>query len=383
MDRPTAAPRSRGVIRVGSVRGVPVDVAPSWIAICLLLTLVYGPVIETAVPSAGSTTAYVASLGFAIVFAVCILAHEVGHTLVGLALGHPVRRIVLFALGGMSEMDDEPERARDDLLISGAGPAVSLAIAGVGWAAGLGLAGDTLWGALFDLLCWSNLLIAAFNLLPGLPLDGGRLLRGLLHACGVRVTAATVAAAWTGRALAVAVALSGLLVERTALGLAAGVISIGLAAYLWFAAGLAIRASRLLDRLPAVHVEDLLRPGLLVPFDVSVAEALRRAWAREVRGIVLVDSHEQPSAIVDEARIVQIPEQQRPWVQVSTVSRPLVDGLILPAGLDAHGLLKRMRDVPATEYLVVHADGSPAGIITAADFARRLSRVETSPVSAQ
>jgi len=371
--RSAAEQPPRGVVHVASVRGVPIYVAPSWLAIGLLLTFVYGPVISDAVPSVNGTVAYLAALGFAVVFAFCILAHECGHTLVSLALGHPVRRIVLFALGGMSEMDDEPDRPRDELLVALAGPVVSLVIAGVGYLATLGLPDGSLAGALFGLLGWSNLLIAAFNLLPGLPLDGGRVVRALLCLCRLRPAAATVASAWVGRVLAVAVALSGLLVERTTLGIAAGVVSLGLAAYLWFAAGLAIRSAQLRERLPEVDVGSLMRSGLFVPSDISVAEALRRAWERDVRGIVLLDAQEHPAAIVDETRVSRIPVTQRPWVQVSSVARPLTDGLTLPDDLDAAGLLQRMRDVPATEYLVLHADGTPAGIIATRDFARRLA----------
>lgn len=355
------------------MRGVPVYVGPSWIAIGVILTYAYTPVIRDAAPSTARSTAILAAAAFSVVFAGCILAHECGHTVVSLALGHPVRRILLFALGGVSEMDTEPERPRDELLIAGAGPIVSLLISLVAWAAGSAVDTHSVLGALLFLLLWSNLLIAAFNLLPGLPLDGGRLVRAALCGFGMSGPTATVAAAWTGRVVAVLVALSGLFAERTTLGFASGVISVGLAAYLWFGAGLSIRAARLRARLPEIDVEELLRPGLYVPTDISVAEALRRAWERDVRGIVVVDADDTPTAIVDEKRITTTPAEQRAWLPVTSVARPIESGLLLPRGLDASTLLARMRAFPASEYLVVGVDGAPAGIIATRDFALRLN----------
>src|SRR5581483_8620203 len=90
---------------LGRVRGVPVYVAPSWLVIAALLTAIYAPLIRDAVPDVDANTAYLAAAGFALLFGGCVLAHEIGHTLVSLALGYPVRRVVLFALGGVSELD--------------------------------------------------------------------------------------------------------------------------------------------------------------------------------------------------------------------------------------------------------------------------------------
>jgi CBS domain containing-hemolysin-like protein len=128
----------------------------------------------------------------------------------------------------------------------------------------------------------------------------------------------------------------------------------------------------LLDRLPAVSVGELLRPGVFVADNVSVSEALDRAWRAAARGLVLVDAADRPSAIVDEALIGAVPPERRPWTPVASVSRPLEPGLVIPDTVDAAGLLRRMQATPSREYLVVRPDGSAAGIIAARDFADRL-----------
>jgi CBS domain containing-hemolysin-like protein len=112
---------------------------------------------------------------------------------------------------------------------------------------------------------------------------------------------------------------------------------------------------------------------MFVPDDVSVGEALHRAWAAQARGLVLLNSAEQPSAIVDESVIGAVPPDRRAGTPVSTVARPLEPGLMVPEGIDAEALLRRMQATPAREYLVVRADGSAAGIISTRDFARRIN----------
>jgi Zn-dependent protease/CBS domain-containing protein len=374
-DEPPPRTAQKGYV-VARVRGVPVVVSPSWLLTGVLLCALYGPVLQDAVPDLSGPAAYGAAFGFAILFGFCVLAHEAGHTLVSTVLGYPVRRIVLFALGGVSEIDEEPRRARDELFIAAAGPLVSVLIAvgsGFGYAA---TPDGGLTGALVGLLFWSNLALAVFNLLPGLPLDGGRLVRAAVTGLGARPLTATRVAAWSGRVIAVALAVSGFALDRSSLGLAGGLFTAAIAVYLWIAAGQSIQVARLLERVPALSVDTLLRPGVLVPADLTVAAALDRAWQSGARGLVLVDSAGRPAAIVDEARIGSVPPDRRPWTPVTDVARPLEDGLTLPADLDGDALLARIRSTPAHEYLVVHPDGSPAGIITTLDLVNRLKGSE-------
>ena len=370
-DEPRTRTAQKGYV-LGRVLGVPVVVSPSWLLAGLLLCAVYGPVLQDAVPGISASTAYAAAFGFAAVFGFCVLAHELGHTLVSIRLGHPVRRVVLFALGGVSEIETEPQRARDELLIAASGPVVSLLIAGgAGWAYSAAPAG-TLLTALLGLLFWSNLVLAIFNLLPGLPLDGGRLLRAAACALGARPLTGTKVAAWSGRVIAVALLVSGFLLDRTSAGFLSGVFAAAIAFYLWVAAGRSVTIAEVQARLPELTVDRLLRPGMFIQADVTVAEALDRAWQAQVRGLVLVDPAGRPTAIVDEALIGAVPPERRPWTPVFDVARPLEAGLTIPHDLDGDGLLKRMRSTPAREYLVVHADGSAAGIITTRDLVQRL-----------
>ena len=167
-------------IPLGHYGGVRVDAHWSVLVIVALLTeLLAASVLPDAAPH-HSRAAYIgiAAAG-AVVFLAGLLAHELAHALVARHYGMPVQRITLWMLGGMTELGGEPPSPRADALVAAAGPATSLVLgggfAGLAWLAGGGLLGSALaWLAVV------NVFLGVFNLLPGAPLDGGRLLRALL-----------------------------------------------------------------------------------------------------------------------------------------------------------------------------------------------------------
>ena len=358
---------------VGRFFGVPLYFAPSWVLIATLIAVTYNGLFYDAVDGISRPVSYLAAVAFAICLALCVLAHELGHVAVSLLLGKPVRRVVIFLLGGVSEIEQDVERPRDEFLVSVTGPLVSLAIAGAAAVGERFVPANTVGSVLLILLMWSNLIVAAFNLLPGLPLDGGRVLRaGVWKITGSRVTG-TRAAAWVGRAVAVLVALPGVLFPTAGWTFATGLFGIALGVFIWVGATQSLRMAVLQDRLPMLRLPALMRPGLRVPADISVGEALRRAWEHQARGLVVVDAADQPRAIVDERRVREVPPDRQPWVSIADVARPLEPGLMLPASLTGDQLLAAVRATPASEYLVVYPDGSPAGILAAADLAAVLS----------
>lgn len=361
------------MLRIGRFFGVPLYFAPSWLVISALLTLTYGPFIQQAVGGISASSAYLLAFGYTVLFALCVLAHELGHTGVSLLLHHPVKRVVIFLLGGVSEIETEPERPRDEFLIAIAGPLVSVvltAAAGFGY---LVAPSGSMVQVLLLLLAWANAVVVVFNVLPGLPLDGGRVLRSAIWAISKSRLTGTVVGAWAGRVLAVAVFAVTLLGNRTGTDFFYGFVAAMLALYLWTAAGQSLKQARVLAKVPTLDLEALLRPGLLVPPDLSIDAALRRLWQGRARGLVIVDAYDRPAAIVDEARVNTVAPDRRPWVPLREVARPLEDGLILPRGLTGQQLLDAVRRTPATEYLVVDPDGAPAGILAAADLAAALT----------
>lgn len=138
---------------------------------------------------------------------VCVLIHELAHSLLARRRGATVKGIVLLPIGGVSQLEDLPERPQDEFAIAIAGPLASFALAGAA-AATATLMATSLWppnlydGSLLSRLAWFNLVIGAFNLLPAFPLDGGRVLRSLLQRRR-SLESATRLASRIGRAVAV------------------------------------------------------------------------------------------------------------------------------------------------------------------------------------
>lgn len=366
-------PPSAG-LPVGRFFGVPLYLSPSWLLIAGLITLTYADLVSDTVDDISPTGSYVVAFAFAVLLAVSLLAHELGHTAVSLAFGMPVRRVVIFLLGGVSEIEKEPTEPAHEYLVAVAGPLVSLVLAAAGGCLLPLTDSGSIARTMVFLLVWSNLAVAVFNLLPGLPLDGGRLVRaGVWQLSGSKLTG-TRAAAWGGRGVAVLVLVVAIVTVPAggALGIGNVLLAGLLAAFIWVGATQSLSTATVTARLPAIEIGTLVRPTLSVPPDLPVAEALRRAWSGGVRALVVVDSTGSPRALVSESHVMAVPEARRPWTTVADVARPLEPGLVLADSLSGAEVVEAFRLTPASEYLVVGRDGGAVGVLAAADVARIL-----------
>ncbi|MBO3676947.1 site-2 protease family protein [Streptomyces sp. NEAU-YJ-81] len=377
-------PRPRetgGGILMGRPFGVPVYVSPSWFLVAALITWVFGGQLDRVLPELGAAR-YLVSLFFAVAFYASVLVHELAHTVAALRFKLPVRRIQLQFFGGVSEIEKETETPGREFVLAFVGPLLSLVLSGVFYLGMLVVEPGTVPGVLLAGLMISNLIVAAFNLLPGLPLDGGRMLRAVVWKISGRPMTGTVAAAWSGRALAVAVLVGlPLLTQAGGLGdepesfgsvdsLTDALLAAILAAIIWTGAGNSLRMARLRERLPDLRARTLTRRAVPVAADTPLSEALRRANEAGARALVVVDGHGTPTAVVREAAIVGIPEHRRPWVAVSGLAQDLKDGMRVSAELTGEELLDTLRATPATEYLVVEESGQIYGVLSTADVER-------------
>jgi len=226
----------------------------------------------------------------------------------------------------------------------------------------------------FDGFGWVNAIVAAFNLLPGLPLDGGRVLRSLIWQLTHDKLRATIAAGWVGRAVAVGVAIYAVGANnssgRSLNG--GGLYLLLLAFFIWSNASLAISQTKVSTVLPQLDIGRLTRRALSVAPDLPVAEAVRRARDADARGLVVVDSYGKPSGLVSEAAVTAMPAERQPWVSVSDLARPVEAGLVLRTDMSGESLLRAVQTTPATEYLVVDGAGSVAGVLTRTDLVAAL-----------
>ncbi|MEV0126689.1 site-2 protease family protein [Streptomyces sp. NPDC050703] len=379
-----------GGLLMGRPFGVPVYVAPSWFLVAALITWVFGGQLDRVLPELGGAR-YLVSLFFAVAFYASVLVHELAHTVAALRFKLPVRRIQLQFFGGVSEIEKESETPGREFVLAFVGPLLSLVLAGVFYAGMRAVEPGTVPGVLLAGLMISNLIVAVFNLLPGLPLDGGRMLRAVVWKITGKPMSGTIAAAWVGRALAVSVLIGlPLLNQSGALGgdpqeiggmdtVTDALLAAILAAIIWTGAGNSLRMARLREHLPELRARTLTRRAVPVESGTPLSEALRRANDAGARALVVVDPDGDPTAVVREAAIVSVPQHRRPWVTVSGLAQDITEGMRVSAELAGEELLDTLRATPATEYLVVEDSGEIYGVLSAADVERAFVRAMARP----
>ncbi|MGH3150515.1 MAG: site-2 protease family protein [Streptosporangiaceae bacterium] len=347
--------------------GIPVYISPYWFVIAGIFILVYANDLAATLHGA---TRFVVAAAFVVLLYASVLVHELSHSVVARGYGLPVRRILLYPLGGVSEIEQEPPTPGREFLVSAAGPGLSLALSAAGYGLEQVTTAGTIVGVLVSQLMWANLVVGVFNLLPGLPLDGGRMLRAVIWKITGRPGPATIAAAWAGRVLAIGLFVLGLAppVESRIGGSLYTVVWIAvIAAFMWTGAGQAIKATRFRERLPALQARRLARKAVSVAADTPLAEAIRRADESQARAVVVVDHEDKPIAILNETAVMATPPQRRPWIDAGSLARTLEPSLVLPADLSGMALLDAIRRAPASEYLLVEPSGQVYGVLAARD----------------
>ncbi|MDG4831154.1 site-2 protease family protein [Solwaraspora sp. WMMD1047] len=369
-SRPT---ERRPGIAVGRALGVPVHLNASMFLLAVLVTVMYGEFVRRQL-DLSQLTAYLVGFGFVVCLLGSVLLHELGHALTARRYGIGVRGITLELLGGYTEMDRDAPNPRVDLLVSLAGPAVSLVLGLAAAVTTLLLPDRTLINQLAFQLAVSNLIVAVFNLLPGLPLDGGRALRATVWAISRDRHRGTEVAGWVGRVVAAGTAALVVLLTTAGLLQPIGLALMLLVAFtLWQGAGQSIRVARISRRFPMVDLARLARPVFPVPSGTPLAEAQRRGAAAGSQAATLgvADSSGRLVALVDRVAAEAVPVERRPWVAVDTVARGLGGVPRIALGLRGEQVLHAVQSNPGPQYLVTSGE-DVVGVLHIADLAQVL-----------
>jgi Zn-dependent protease len=360
-------------IRVGRVGRVPVFLRPSWFLIAVLMAFVFAPVIRdrVIVPPGAE---YVIGIGFALILLVSVLVHELTHAAAAAISGTPATHIVLDLWGGHTTFTERSSRPLPSLAISAVGPLSNLGIFVL--VRSLDLGGPfSVTALLVAFTATANLLLAAFNALPGLPLDGGGVLEALVWLGTGDRHRGTVVAGWTGRLGALAIAAWTVVQLITGTSSPTSAVWLLLAAgLLWQGAGAAIVGADWLRRADRAHAGDLLQPAVAVTSTASLAAAVSAATEAGAHAVVVLDVYGRPSAIMDEQAAADVPADRTEQVWASAVAHAIPEGAVLPAGLGGEALLRRLQDSPATRYAVVDPQQQVVGVLDWEDVARFLGR---------
>lgn len=370
------APRSAGWV-VGRAAGVPIVLGPGWLFASVLLIAVFGPTASAAIPGIDRLGGFLVAAGWALLLYGSILLHELAHAFAGRARGVPVRQVNLTLIGGHTEMDDAGTPGTS-AFVAAAGPLTNLVVAGVAaaLAAVVPPGGAAAW--LLMSLAGANVLVTVFNLLPGLPMDGGWILEALVWRVTGRRASGTVAAAWIGRVVGV-----GLVVAAVVVPLLRGgtplLLQVAWAAFigamLWTSAGAFLRRVAGLRALGGLDVARLARSAVVVPVRGTLADALAAGAASDPPGeVIAVDRDGRPLGYVDAAAAAAVPVGARASTPLAAVLVPLhpdavVDvRLVGEAAAQAIAHASRLSPVMA----VRGPDGRLAGLLRHADVVTAL-----------
>jgi len=376
---------------IGRALGIPIRVHGSWFLVFLLVTwtLATGYLPE-GLPGL-SPTRYWAMGGIAaLLLFLSVLLHELGHSYVALRYHIPIERITLFIFGGVAHMRKEAPTPRAEFLIAVAGPVVSFVLGAVCLGC-VAIAesilqpsdaqGLVMLGALLGTV---NLQLGLFNLIPGFPLDGGRVLRAGLWAWGKDFYRATKQAAVVGLGFGALLSLLGLAVVVGALmgelpsSMATNGSWVAFVGMFLFAAALASRRQAVLrHRLATIPVRDLMvRTVTSIPAQCSLDEAVTQYFQPYGYGGFPVLDDGRLAGLITVADIQTIPAALWSWRQVGQVMRPLSPSLIVDLDAPVIQALERMAG-DGWDRLVVMQAGQIAGLVTQSAIAHFLQLRKT------
>ncbi len=358
--RPAGGVWTRGV-SIGRLIGVPVTVTPSWLLSVAIIALMSGPVVADLVPSLSRPGAYLVAALLAVLLGVSVLAHELGHCVVAQRFGVGVVGIQLFLLGGVSEIARIPRTAREEAAVAAAGPVVSAALCGAFAAATAVTQPRTVWWLLVLEMAVANGILAIFNLLPALPLDGGRVLRaGLWRQFGDRRTGTRVAV--LGGYL-VAAALVGWSIFRFGSGdrasLVQGAIGLAMAGYIAVGARGEQREPEPLEFPEELQLAALARPVVELPAETPVELALTLAAGSEV---LLLGAEGVVEAVLDlpAARSLAV---RSPGAPAGAAGHRMGPHTVVLFSDTPSDFAQQLSSVASMYFLLIGQDGRPQGVL--------------------
>ncbi len=319
----------RSNIRLGRFFGIEIGLHYSWFLIAFLITMSLAAQFHQTAAYWGEGVIWSVSIVTAILFFAGLVAHEMSHALVARAHGLNTRAITLFALGGVAQIEREPSDARTEFWVGIVGPfssgVIGLICFLIAWGAGwrMGSSPHAPIEAMFFWLGYINFMLAAFNLIPGFPLDGGRILRSIIWWSTGNMERSTMLAARTGQAVALIFIAFGIF--RFFGG--AGIGGLWLAFIGWFllqAAGASYATVALSSGLKNVRVSDVMdRECVTVEGNLNVQTLVEEYLLRTGRRCFVVAQKGQVEGLVTPHEIKGVERQRWPYATLHDIMRPL------------------------------------------------------------
>ncbi|RIJ76469.1 site-2 protease family protein [Nakamurella silvestris] len=353
-------------IRIGRFAGIPIIVAPSWLLSILVIMYIGAPVVVEAVPGTSEGRSYLIAALLGVLLGLSVLLHELGHCIAAMRLKVPVHSVRLYLLGGVSEVGRSPRSPGEEAQIAAAGPVVSVVLA----AAATGLATltepHTLRWLLLVQLALANGLIALFNLIPALPLDGGRVLRAGVWRLWGRRGAGTTAAVVGGYLVALGLLVWGgfLLAGGTKVAVLQATIAFAMALFI----GVGAFGERAVRSSPgrAFAIADFAHPCVEVPSATPVAQALRLSAGAEV---ALAGEHGNIIGVLDREAAESL-QLTSPGAPAFAASHPIGPEQVILFSDTAQEVMEVVRASGSEYFLLIGSEGQAAGVLRRTDLGR-------------
>ena len=358
----------RNALRLGKIFGIEIGLDYSWFVVFALVTWTLSAfVFPSFYPAWPLATYWLTGLLASLLFFASVLAHELAHSVVALRTGLPVRSITLFIFGGVAQIAREPSRPAQEFLIAIAGPIMSISLGlFFGLFALVAHPGSPL-AALSGWLSRINFLLALFNLLPGFPMDGGRVLRALLWRATGDLLRATRVASWTGRGIAYLIMLAGVLMAFLLGDWLSGLWFVFIGLFLDNAATSSYQQLALREMLHHHTARELLalqRELLSVPPELTLEQLVREyILTTGKRCFPVVGPYGRLLGIVTLHHVKEIPQEAWPAVTVAEVMTPVERAIKVSPDEPLDKLLEQMSVDGVNQVLVVQ-DGRLVGLIS-------------------
>ncbi|MFJ5956279.1 site-2 protease family protein [Paenarthrobacter sp. NPDC092416] len=363
---PHHAATKRAGIPLGKIAGIPVYLAYSWFVIAGFTVIVFGPLLQLTRPDLDlGFAAYFVALGYALLLAVSVLVHELAHALSAKAFNWPTEKIVLNLWGGHTQFESFTASPGRAVIVAMAGPASNFVLAAGVWVLieTHVFTGVTL--LLADILMSANLLIGIFNVLPGLPLDGGRLVESAVWKATGSQDKGTIAAGWSGRVIVVALViwLIGVpLLSGGPINFNYMLITVVVCGFLWMGASSSINHARLRSRLYLVSAAGLADPAVGVPNSATVADVLAMSPGGRP-AVVICGPDGKPQGVVDPGAAAAVPLEATSLTPVTAVGHALAAGAYVPEWSKGQDLIQYLARLEGGEYAVVDHNGAVTGLL--------------------
>jgi Zn-dependent protease/CBS domain-containing protein len=363
--------------RIGRVFGFEIRIDSSWFILFALILWTFSYIVfPQHVPGRDVATYIIMGLSGTLLFFVSLLLHEIAHSLVARAKDIPVDGITLFLFGGMAHTRMEAETPGDEFLIAGAGPVMSVFIAlvlGAIWSLGAGAGFDPTVLAVLQYIAALNVILAVFNLLPGFPLDGGRLFRAIVWKVTGDMRKATRIASHGGRVLAYILMAFGLL-SAFAGNVLGGMWMVFIGWFLRNAAISSYQQHLLLSVLSGVRASQAMTPDPdTVPSHATVRELADDYFMRRRHAAYPVVDDGTTMGIVTLHAVREVPREEWDARTAQDIMIPADDRIIVRGDDAMVAVMDRLGASPARRVLVMRGDRL-IGIITPSDITFWLER---------